>query len=79
MKKIIGVCIVILCSLVFIQAADFKMKKPQTKRIWLGSDYWANRIQDWQINDGKIECLASNWNRNINLLTYRMGQETGNA
>jgi len=77
MKKLLSVFVLVLISLVFVQAEDFKMKKPQTKRIWLGTDYWANRIQDWQINDGKIECLASNWNRNISLLTYRMGENEG--
>ena len=77
MKKILGVFVLFLTSLIFVHAADFKMKQPQTNRIWLGADYWANRIQDWQINDGKIECVASNWNRNISLLTYRMGKEEG--
>ncbi|NOR74557.1 MAG: twin-arginine translocation pathway signal protein [Draconibacterium sp.] len=77
MKKLLGIFILLLTGLLFVQAADFKMKKPQTNRIWLGADYWANRIQDWQISDGKIKCVASNWNRNISLLTYRMGEETG--
>jgi alkaline phosphatase D len=77
MKKILGILILVLTSLLFVQADDFKMKQPQTIRIWLGADYWANRIQDWQINDGKIECVASNWNRNISLLTYRMGENKG--
>lgn len=77
MKKILGISVLLLSSLLFAHAADFKMKQPQTNRIWLGADYWANRIQDWQINDGKIECLASDWNRNISLLTYRMGEEAG--
>lgn len=77
MKKIAGVLMLIFIGLSVVHASDFKMKKPNTQRIWLGTDYWANRIQDWQINDGKIECLASNWNRNISLLTYRLGEEMG--
>jgi alkaline phosphatase D len=28
------------------------------KRTWLGRDFWANRLQDWQLNEGRIECLA---------------------
>ncbi len=77
MKKLLSVFILLLTGLILVQAADFKMKKPQTTRIWLGVDYWANRIQDWQITDGKIKCVASNWNRNISLLTYRMGENEG--
>ncbi|WP_370980922.1 alkaline phosphatase D family protein [Agaribacterium sp. ZY112] len=26
-------------------------------RPWLGNDFWANRLQDWQLNNGRIECL----------------------
>ncbi|MCD6354987.1 MAG: alkaline phosphatase D family protein, partial [Prolixibacteraceae bacterium] len=77
MKKFLSVFVLLLSGLMLVQAADFKMKKPQTTRIWLGPDYWANRIEDWQINSGKIECLTSQWNRNVSLLTYRMGKEEG--
>jgi len=27
-------------------------------RRWLGREYWANRLQDWQWANGRIECLA---------------------
>ena len=77
MRNFLSTFILLLSGLMFVQAADFKMKKPQTNRIWLGTDYWANRIQDWQINDGTIKCVASNWNRNISLLTYRLGENEG--
>ena len=26
-------------------------------RTWLGADLWANRLQDWRLNHGQIECL----------------------
>ncbi|WP_370980924.1 hypothetical protein [Agaribacterium sp. ZY112] len=26
------------------------------ERPWLGADFWANRLQDWQLNNGRIEC-----------------------
>ena len=26
-------------------------------RTWLGSSFWSNRLQDWQLADGWIECL----------------------
>ena len=27
-------------------------------RIWVGPEYWANRLQDWRIHDGWLECVA---------------------
>jgi len=42
------------------------------QRTWLGPDYWSNPMQDWQLNNGHIECLASARNRNVNILTYRI-------
>ena len=26
-------------------------------RTWLGPQYWANRLADWRLHDGRIECL----------------------
>lgn len=28
-------------------------------RTWLGPAYWANRLQDWRLQDGQVECLAA--------------------
>ncbi|WP_326794138.1 alkaline phosphatase D family protein [Streptomyces sp. NBC_01808] len=28
------------------------------RRPWLGPDFWANRLQDWQLADGRIESVA---------------------
>src|SRR5687768_1881119 len=52
------------------------------KRTWLGREYWANRLADWQLNDGKIECLAGaagDQVRTVSLLTREMvaGQVMG--
>lgn len=46
-------------------------------RIWLGPDFWANRLQDWEINDGRINCIVSDRNRNVNLLTCRLTENDG--
>ena len=47
------------------------------QRTWLGPEYWANRLQDWEISDGKINCLISHFNRNVNLLTHQIGDQEG--
>jgi alkaline phosphatase D len=28
-------------------------------RTWLGPPYWANRLQDWRLHQGRLECVAS--------------------
>ncbi len=28
------------------------------ERIWLGESFWANRLQDWRLAGGRIECLC---------------------
>lgn len=38
-------------------------------RSWIGPDFWSNPLQDWEIKDGKLNCLVSDYNRNVTLLT----------
>ena len=46
-------------------------------RTWLGPDFWANRLQDWEISNGRVECLVANSNRNVNLFTCELTQKKG--
>jgi phosphodiesterase/alkaline phosphatase D-like protein len=46
-------------------------------RTWIGPEYWSNPMQDWQVSNDKIECLVSNENRNIHLLTNQLGSNNG--
>ena len=46
-------------------------------RTWIGPQYWANPLQDWQIDNNRIECLVSNQNRNIHHLTRQLGKKNG--
>lgn len=51
-------------------------------RTWLGPSYWANRLQDWQLRDGRIECLtgtAGSEVRTVALLTREMVQGAKSA
>lgn len=43
--------------------------------VWLGPEYWANRLQDWQIVDGKLECLKLGPNRNVHWLTHQISNK----
>lgn len=44
-----------------------------TKRHWIGVDFWANRLQDWQVNNARIECLnASEPRRTVHLISQTL-------
>ena len=47
-------------------------------RIWIGADFWANRLQDWQLKDGRLECVAKKNQpmRTVHLLTHRLDAES---
>jgi alkaline phosphatase D len=46
-------------------------------RVWLGPEYWANPLQDWQITDGRIECTNPGLDRNVHLLTRQLADRRG--
>ncbi len=46
-------------------------------RTWIGPEYWANPMQDWQLNNGQIECIESGGLRKVFILTKEIGQQSG--
>lgn len=43
-----------------IETTSLELDLPRSaERVWLGSDLWANRLQDWRLRDGAIECLEA--------------------
>ncbi|MEZ6064401.1 MAG: hypothetical protein R3B90_01550 [Planctomycetaceae bacterium] len=68
-----------LMAAVTTQAADARIQAPaDTSRVWIGADAWANRLQDWRLRDGRIECIAEQpklkW-RTLQAVTSRLGDE----
>lgn len=54
-------------------AADFVSSWPSSSdQIWLGPEYWANRLQDWRLRKGRIECASPGGDRNVFLLTHEL-------
>ncbi|MEW4530454.1 alkaline phosphatase D family protein [Maioricimonas sp. JC845] len=49
----------------------------QYDRIWLGPEYWANPMEDWRLEDGRIECTRPAAGRSVHLLTHQLGQQQG--
>ncbi|MCP3915821.1 MAG: hypothetical protein GY711_09715 [bacterium] len=51
---------------------------PDLERAWVGPTVWANRLQDWRIAAGRVECVEDELAlRTLHLLTHRVGQEGG--
>ncbi|MFB6271561.1 MAG: hypothetical protein ABEL51_01575 [Salinibacter sp.] len=44
---------------------------------WAGPDMWANRLQDWRIRNGAVECTAFGGNRTLHCLTHRLSEDDG--
>ena len=73
-------CAIVLsaASLACAGGADFaSARPPDAERVWLGPEYWANRLQDWRVTNGRIECVTSGADRNVHLLTRQLGEAKG--
>jgi alkaline phosphatase D len=47
-------------------------------RVWAGPDYWANRLQDWSVRSGRLECLSEKPMRTVHLVTRNISKNRGN-
>jgi alkaline phosphatase D len=50
------------------------------ERDWAGPEYWANRLQDWRLAKGRLECLIAKQSkpmRTVHLLTRNVGELPG--
>ena len=47
-------------------------------RHWIGPEYWSNRLEDWQIHNGRLECINGELQlRTVHLLTRELSDRTG--
>jgi alkaline phosphatase D len=47
-------------------------------RTWAGPDFWANRLQDWKLENGKLVCLnETNPMRTVHVLTTNLSDRKG--
>jgi len=42
---------------------------------WIGPEFWGNRLQDWEIIDGRAVCNISGPNRALHILTHQLGAD----
>ena len=59
------------------QSSDLQSSwSAEVNRTWIGPDFWANRLQDWHLRDGRIETTSQAADkplRTLHLLTRRLG------
>lgn len=46
--------------------------------VWIGPELWANRLQDWKVQDGKLLCVSTKPMRTAHLTTRRAIERKGN-
>ena len=60
-------------------ASDFRSDlAANVERVFVGPEFWANRLQDWRLRQGRIECVDKRPEspmRTLHLLTHRLGEE----
>ncbi|UCC21528.1 MAG: hypothetical protein JSW23_06840, partial [Planctomycetota bacterium] len=80
---ILTICgwMILFCSSTPAVAQDFHGVWPEgVERTWVGPEYWANRLQDWRISNGRLECIegrAEKPVRTVHILTRRLGAKEG--
>lgn len=47
------------------------------ERTWIGPDYWSNPLQDWRVQNGRIENIGAGGDRNVFLLTREVSADEG--
>ncbi len=49
-------------------------------RVWIGSEFWSNRLQDWKIQNGRLECIQNQTKlmmRTSHLINLRLAKQDG--
>ncbi len=84
LRKVIaaGIVCLAICGASAGQGAEpFESAWPEdVERTWAGPEYWANRLQDWCIKEGRLECVRATTGtpvRTVHLLTRSLGPESG--
>ncbi len=42
---------------------------------WAGPEFWGNRLQDWRLRNGKLECVVQGANRTVHSLTTQLNSK----
>lgn len=71
--------LVSLLSFAHLNADSFESDFPEDTRHWIGSDFWANRLQDWRVTMGRLECLEGAANKPLRTVHWLTGDIASNG
>lgn len=82
MRRISFVLAIFFVAVLLSCTADnglFQSAWPEhTTRHWIGPDFWSNTLQDWQIRDGRLECIRGDKPlRTVQLLSRYLADKQG--
>jgi hypothetical protein len=86
MKKLLRLTLLIsLLSVAEVHAAELSKEiridwSHAPDRTWLGPHVWGNRLHDWHVKNGRLECIASQPRlamRTAHLLSARLADHNG--
>jgi alkaline phosphatase D len=46
-------------------------------RVWIGRDFWAIPMEDWCIQESRLECIGDRYNMRVNVLTHVLSEKKG--
>ncbi len=77
-------CILLLCVMLTggcrQENSLTHMLPAEVDRTWIGPDFYANRLMDWRLAGGRIECIegrSAKPMRTLHLLTKALGEDMG--
>lgn len=69
----LGILIALIAAVTGCQPNGVEFDFNETNdRVWIGSDFWTVPLEDWKVENGRIECLGTLSNSRVNLLTTRL-------
>ncbi len=71
MRKYLLFLLLFPWSLFAQKATVFSFDTIENRR-WVGADFWANRLQNWEVKNGKIYCSRPEELSTLHLLTHEM-------
>jgi len=48
-------------------------------RVWIGNDYWSIPLEDWRVQDGRLECIGERPEMRTHVLTRVIGENPGSV
>jgi len=79
--KTLSILLILLISLsCSVKKEKFSADFDKTNdRIWIGQDFWAIPLEDWRVNNGRIECVGERKDMRVNVLSHTISNGNGIA